>query len=190
MYSGRWQALCVPLPLPIQSSHLALEEVGDGGSSPKFEGITLLGPSDLGYPGLFVLLAMCMKLVTEVVFMVSALEQEIWHDIWQVCKCPVTIILNPTPEVLRGVPENPLNSRHNPSCSQCPAVTQFPLVNKDESPGQYRRPPFAYWFSSMEKSEWLSGSANFQFAGTIVVFPVGSIPFWGQRILNQHSLKL
>lgn len=118
-------------------------------------------------------MAIFVKLETETFLLVFALEQKVWHDTLVVCKLLVTIILNITQEVLRGISLNPLSSRHSPSYSQHAAVTQFPLVNQASTVAPF----FACWFSSMEKQAWLRGSVNFQFAGTMVVFPVGSIPF-------------
>ena len=41
-------------------------------------------------------LAMRVKLVVDIVPLVFALEQKIWHDSLEVCKLLVTIILNMT----------------------------------------------------------------------------------------------
>lgn len=87
---------------------------------------------------LVVFYTLCVKLATEIVPVVFALDGKIWHGTLEVHKLPVTIILIATQEVPRSSPENLLSSKNSLSYQQSKAVTHLPLVHKDNFPGQYR----------------------------------------------------
>lgn len=50
-------------------------------------------------------------------------------------------------------------------------------------------PFFAYWFSRMERPEWLSGSNNSEFTGSIMVVPIGSISLGELRLFETNTVE-
>lgn len=50
-------------------------------------------------------------------------------------------------------------------------------------------PLFAYWFSRMERPEWLSSSNNFEFTGSLMVVPVGSISLGELRLFETNTVE-